>query len=101
MDDSGGHKGRSGKSSGRHKVVEEETASDESSAFSDSSSDLGDGFSSSSEEFDDSSSSEDDFDDMPSHDDTEPPSIDRPVRRIQGVRFRDYFDISGKVRFIS
>jgi len=90
---------RGGKSgSSRHKaVVEEETASDESSAFSDSSSDLGDGFSSSSEEFDETSSSEDDFDDMPSHDDSEPPSLDRPVRRIQGVRFRDFYDISGKL----
>ena len=94
---------KGGASAHRHhnKVVQEieETASDESSAFSDSSSDLGDGFSSSSEEFDDTSSSEDDFDDMPSHDDTEPPSLDRQVRRIQGVRFRDYYDISGKVSF--
>lgn len=100
----GTSKNRNSKGSSRNKQPppppqhqEEENASDESSAFSDSSSDLGDGFSSSSEEFEDSTSSEDDFDEMPSHDDSEPPSLNRPVRRIQGVRFRDYYDISGKL----
>ena len=31
-------------------------------------------------------------------DDDAAPSLDRPVRRIKNVRFKDYYDISGKVR---
>lgn len=31
-------------------------------------------------------------------DDDAAPSLDRPVRRIKNVRFKDYYDLSGKVR---
>jgi hypothetical protein len=99
-EDGGVHNSRSTGSSSRRQekeaIVEDDAASDESSASSDSSSDLGDGFSSSSEEFEDSSSSDDEFDDGGGGAQGAP-SIDQPVRRVNNVRFRDYYDISGKV----
>ena len=52
----------------------------------------------------DTSSSEDDFDDEAVGgggiviDDDAVPSMERPVRRIKNARFKDYYDLSGKVR---